>query len=82
VYKVIFPIIPFAETFKSSYWRHNIREIFCYKKPLKRAAPSLLWRFLDLGSEIQDPGYGMGKKSESGINIPDPQHWYWQIIIF
>ncbi len=44
--------------------------------------PSLLWRFLDLGSEIQDPGYGMGKKSESGINIPDPQHWYWQIIIF
>jgi hypothetical protein len=34
------------------------------------------------GSEIQDPGYGMGKKSESGINIPDPQHWYWKIVIF
>jgi hypothetical protein len=44
--------------------------------------PSLLWRFLDLGSEIQDPGYGIGKKSESGINIPGPQHWYWQIVIF
>jgi hypothetical protein len=23
-----------------------------------------------------DPGSGMGKKSGSGINIPDPQHCY------
>jgi hypothetical protein len=27
-----------------------------------------------LGSGIRDPGSGMGKKSGSGINIPDPQH--------
>ncbi len=34
----------------------------------------------DPGSEIRDPGSGMGKnpdrkKPGSGINIPDPQHW-------
>jgi hypothetical protein len=30
------------------------------------------------GSGIRDPGSGMGKNQEtgSGINIPDPQHWY------
>ncbi len=30
----------------------------------------------DLGSEIRDPGSGMGKNQDpgSGINIPDPQH--------
>jgi hypothetical protein len=29
------------------------------------------------GSEIRDPGSGMGKNQDpgSGINIPDPQHW-------
>jgi hypothetical protein len=49
-----------------------------------------LLRFLDLGSGIRDPGseirdprsgirdpgFGMGKKSGSGINIPNPQHWF------
>ncbi len=32
--------------------------------------------FLDPGSEIRDPGSGMGKNQDpgSGINIPDPQH--------
>jgi hypothetical protein len=32
---------------------------------------------LDPGSEIRDPGSGMGKNQDpgSGINIPDPQHW-------
>jgi hypothetical protein len=32
--------------------------------------------FLDPGSEIRDPGSGMGKIQDpgSGINIPDPQH--------
>jgi hypothetical protein len=31
----------------------------------------------DLGSEIRDPGSGMGKNQDpgSGINIPDQQHW-------
>ncbi len=30
------------------------------------------------GSGIRNPGYGMGKNQDpgSGINIPDPQHWY------
>jgi hypothetical protein len=30
----------------------------------------------DPGSEIRDPGSGMGKNPDpgSGINIPDPQH--------
>ena len=28
--------------------------------------PSLLWRFLDPGSEIQDPGSGMGKNQNPG----------------
>jgi hypothetical protein len=33
--------------------------------------PSLLFLFLD-------PGSGMGKNQDlvSGINIPDPQHWF------
>ena len=37
---------------------------------------SLLLLFLDPGSEIGDPGSGMGKNQDpaSGINIPDPQH--------
>jgi hypothetical protein len=37
---------------------------------------SLLLLFLDPGSEIRDPGSGMGKNQDpgSGINIPDPQH--------
>ena len=28
---------------------------------------------------IRDPGSGMGKNQDpgSGINIPDPQHWFW-----
>ncbi len=32
----------------------------------------------DPGSEIRDPGSGMGKNQDpgSGINIPDPQHWW------
>jgi hypothetical protein len=31
----------------------------------------------DPGSEIRDPGSGMGKNPDPGsrINIPDPQHW-------
>jgi hypothetical protein len=39
---------------------------------------SLLLLFLDPGSEIPDPGSGMGKNQDpvSGINIPDPQHWF------
>jgi hypothetical protein len=30
------------------------------------------------GSGIRDPGSGMGKNQDpgSGINIPDPQHWF------
>jgi hypothetical protein len=34
--------------------------------------------FLDPGSEIRDPGSGMGKNQDpgSGINIPDPQHCF------
>ncbi len=30
------------------------------------------------GSRIRDPGSGMGKNQDpgSGINIPDPQHWF------
>jgi hypothetical protein len=37
---------------------------------------SLLLLFLDPGSEIRDPGSGMGKNQDprSGINIPDPPH--------
>ena len=40
--------------------------------------PSLLLLFLDPGSEIRDPGSGMGKNQDpgSGINIPDSQHWF------
>ncbi len=40
--------------------------------------PSLFYLFLDPGSGIRDPGSGMGKNEDpgSGINIPDPQHWY------
>jgi hypothetical protein len=32
-----------------------------------------------VGSEIRDPGSGMGKNQDpgSGINIPDPQHWHY-----
>ncbi len=40
-------------------------------------SPCLSLLFLDPGSEIQDPGSGMGKNRirdrGSGINIPDPQ---------
>jgi hypothetical protein len=38
--------------------------------------PSLLLLFLDPGSEIRDPGSGVGKNQDpgSGINIPDPPH--------
>ncbi len=34
--------------------------------------------FLDPESGIGDPGSGMGKNQDpgSGINIPDPQHWF------
>ncbi len=37
---------------------------------------SLLLLFLDPGSEIRDPGSGMGKNQDpgSGMNIPNPQH--------
>ncbi len=40
--------------------------------------PSLLLLFLDPGSEIRDPGSGMGKNQDpgSGTNIPDPQHCF------
>jgi hypothetical protein len=38
-----------------------------YKKK-KILPPHIFW---DPGSEIRD-----GKKSGSGINIPDPQHWF------
>ena len=40
--------------------------------------PSLLLLFLDPRFGIQDPGSGMGKNQDpgSGINIPDPQHWF------
>jgi hypothetical protein len=39
--------------------------------------PSLFFLFLDLGSEMRDPGSGMGKNQDPGcgINILDPQHW-------
>jgi hypothetical protein len=32
----------------------------------------------DPGSEIRDPGSEMGKNQDpgSGINVPDPQHWF------
>ncbi len=32
----------------------------------------------DPGSEIRDPGSGTDKNQDpgSGLNIPDPQHWY------
>ncbi len=38
--------------------------------------PLFFYLFLDPGSEIRDPGSGMGKNQDpgSGINIPDPQH--------
>jgi hypothetical protein len=36
--------------------------------------PFLLFLFLDPLSGSRDPGSEMGKKSGSGINIPDPQH--------
>jgi hypothetical protein len=42
-------------------------------KPIFLRALFLLL-FLDPGSGLRDPGSGMGKKSGSGINIPDPQH--------
>jgi hypothetical protein len=35
---------------------------------------SLMFLFLDPGSEIWDPGSWMGKNQGSGLNIPDPQH--------
>jgi hypothetical protein len=36
------------------------------------------------GSGIRDPGSGMGKSQDpgSGINIPDPQHWFQIGILF
>ncbi len=38
--------------------------------------PSLFYLFLDPGSEIWDPGSGMGKNQDPGSGIhPDPQHW-------
>jgi hypothetical protein len=39
---------------------------------------SLLSFVAVFGSGIQDPGFGMAKNQDpgSGINIPDPQHWY------
>ncbi len=32
------------------------------------------------GSRIRDPGSGIGKNQDPGsaINIPDPQHWYFE----
>ncbi len=40
--------------------------------------PSLSLLFLDPGSEIRDPGSVMGKNQDpgSGINIQDPQQWF------
>jgi hypothetical protein len=40
--------------------------------------PLFLLLFLDQGSEIQDPGSGLGKNQDpgSGINIPDPLHCF------
>jgi hypothetical protein len=61
--KIIFNFVKFVAIKKGMSTKKNFR-------------PSLLLRFLDLGSEIQNPGCGMGKKSGSGINIPDLQHWY------
>jgi hypothetical protein len=45
---------------------------------------SLLLLFLDPRSEIRDPGSGMGKNQDpgSGINIPDPQHWFLNALIY
>jgi len=42
----------------------------------KIGSKKLMLLFLDPGSEIRDPGSGMGKNQDlgSGINIPDPQH--------
>jgi hypothetical protein len=37
----------------------------------------LLLLFLDPGSEIRDPGSGMGKNQDPG-KIPDPQHCFSQ----
>jgi hypothetical protein len=54
-------------------------EICDYKKSITKNFfhLSLLLLFLDPGSEIRDPGSGMGKNQDpgSGINIPDPPHW-------
>ena len=35
------------------------------------------------GSGIRDPGSGMGKNQDpgSGINIPDPQHWFCEVLL-
>jgi hypothetical protein len=37
-------------------------------------SPSLLLLFIDVGSEILDPGWVKKQDPGSGINIPDPQH--------
>jgi len=52
---------------------HIIIELFTQKIVTKL---SKIWVW-DPGSEIRDPGSGMGKNQDpgSGINIPDPPHW-------
>ncbi len=62
-------------------------EIYYFKKKVSQQIffhPCLSLLFWDPGSEIWDPGSGMGKNQDpgSGINIPDPQDWFWQKLNF
>jgi hypothetical protein len=58
--KIIYNFVKFAAT------KNGIKTNFFQPSPL----------LLFLGSEIRDPGSGMGKNQDpgSGTNIPDPQH--------
>jgi hypothetical protein len=61
---------------KKKIWANfqTIIELFI-KKIVKKLLKVWSW---DPGSRIRDPGSGMGKNQDpgSGINIPDPQHWF------
>ncbi len=58
------------------FWELQFCEICGYKKRYRMTTnffrPFLLLLFLDPG--IRDPGSGMDKNRDSGVNIPDPQH--------
>jgi hypothetical protein len=43
--------------------------------------PSLLLLFLDPGSENRDPAWEKSGSGIFGINIPDPQHWLFFLLL-